>query len=116
MLAALSKLSRQDLRFPSSVIGRYLCNGMDQMEVVHSLGFFGPLPVRVLTTKLPLDEGPPPCPVTYVVLTQDRLLPPETQERMARRIPGAEIVSMDSCHQVTLYKPKELADILLAYA
>ena len=116
VLSALSKLSRQDFRFPPSVIGRYLCNDMDPMEVVSSLGFFGPLPTRVLTAKLPLDEGPPTCPVTYVVLSQDKLLPPEAQERMAQRIPGAEVVSVDACHQVMLSKPKELADILLGYA
>ena len=116
MLAMLSKLSRQDFRFPSTVISKYLCNGMDPMDVIHSLGFFGPIPTRVLTARLSLDDGPPPCPVTYVVLTQDKMLPPETQERMAQRIAGAELISVDSCHQVMLYKPKELADILLKYA
>ena len=116
ILAALSRLSRQELSYPRSAISRYLCNGMDPMAVIHNLGFFGPLATRVLTTKVPLDEGPPPCPVTYVVLTQDRLLPPEAQERMAQRIPGVEVVQVDSCHQVMLYKPRELADILLNYA
>ena len=61
-------------------------------------------------------HGPPPCPATYVVLTQDKLMPPDVQERMAQRIPGIEVVSVDSCHQVMLYKPKDLADILLKYA
>ena len=116
VLAALSRLCRQDFRFPPSVIGRYLCNGMDPMDVVHTLGFYGPLPTRVLTARLPLEDGPPPCPVTYVVLTQDKLLPPEAQERMAQRIAHAELVSIESCHQVMLYKPRELADILLKYA
>jgi pimeloyl-ACP methyl ester carboxylesterase len=116
MLAALSKLSRQDFRIPRSVIGRYLCNGMDPMDVVHSVGYFGPIPTRVLTARLSLDDSPLPCPVTYVVLTEDRILPTEAQERMAQRIANAELVSMDSCHQVMLHKPKELADILLGYA
>ena len=89
---------------------------MDPMQVIHYLGFFGPLPTRVLTARISLDDGPPPCPVTYVVLNQDRLLPAESQERMAKRIPDAEIVFLDSCHEAMLYKPKELADILLNYA
>jgi pimeloyl-ACP methyl ester carboxylesterase len=116
LLAALSKLSRQSLKFPRLVIGRLICNGMDPMEVIHLLGFFGPLPIRVLKTKLDLGDGPPPCPVTYVVLTQDKVVPPEVQERMGQRLPGVEIVSIDSCHQVTLYRPRELAHILLRYA
>ncbi len=116
VLSLLSKLSRQDFRFPPTTLGRYLCNGMDPMEVVHSVGLYGPLPTRVLNARVSLDDGPPPCPVTYVVLTQDKLLPPDVQERMAQRIPGIEIVSVDSCHQVMLDKLKDLADILLKYA
>ncbi|MDP6549391.1 MAG: alpha/beta hydrolase [Dehalococcoidia bacterium] len=116
LLAALSKLSRQNLKFPRLVIGRFLCNGMDPMEIILSLGFFGPLPVRVMKTKLDLGDGPPPCPVTYVVLNQDKVVPPERQERMAQRLPGVEIVPVDSCHQVTLYRPRELAEILRRYA
>jgi pimeloyl-ACP methyl ester carboxylesterase len=116
LLAGLSKLSRQSFKFPRLVIGRFMCNGMDPMEIIHSLGFFGPLPNRVLKTRLDLGGGPPPCPVTYVLLTQDKVVPPEVQERMAQRLPGAEIVSVDSCHQVTLFRPRELADILLRYA
>ena len=116
LLSMLSRLSRQDLRFPPSVIGSYLFNGMDPMEVVQSVGFFGPLPTKVLSAKLPLEDGPPPCPVTYVILTQDKMLPPRVQERMAQRIAGTEVISMDSCHQVMLQRPRELADILLSYA
>ena len=116
LLVGLSKLSRQDCRFPKATISRLLCNGMDPMQVIHFLGFFGPLPTRVLTARISLDDGPPPCPVTYVVLNQDKLLPADLQERMARRIPDVEVVSLDSCHEAMLYKPKELADILLKYA
>ena len=116
LLVGLSKLSRQDCRFPKATISRLLCNGMDPMQVIHFLGFFGPLPTRVLTARISLDDGPPPCPVTYVVLNQDKLLPADLQERMARRIPDVEVVSLDSCHEAMLYKPKELAEILLNYA
>lgn len=116
LISVLSKLSRQSFRFPRFVISRYMCNGMDPMEVIHLLGFFGPLPVRVMKTKFDLGDGSPPCPVTYVVLAQDKVVPPEMQERMAQRLPGAEIVSVDSCHQVTFYRPRELANILLHYA
>ena len=116
LLNGLSKLSRQDLRLPKSLIGPVLCNGMGPMEVVEVLGFFGPLPTRVLKTKVPMEESDLPCPVTYVELTRDRLLPPDAQERMAQRLPGAEIVSLDSCHQVMQQNPKEMAEVLLRFA
>ena len=115
-MAALSKLSRQELKLPQEVIYRYLCNGIDHMEVVHVVGLFGALPTRVLKTRLSLDEPQPSCPVTYVVLTQDRVLPAEVQQRMAQQFTGIEVVELDSCHQVMLSKPRELANILLGYA
>ena len=116
LLAILSAVSGKGLRLPRSVIYNYLCNGMDPMEVVHSLGRFGPVPTRVLTTKVALDQPEPTSPVTYVVLTQDRILPPESQHRMAQRVSGVDVVELDSCHQVMLQRPRELADILLEYA
>ena len=116
LLSTLSKLTGRDLKLPRSVIYNFLCNGMDPMEVVHVLGFFGPVPTRVLTTKLSLDQPEPACPVSYVVLTQDKILPPALQRRMAQRVPEVELVEVESCHQVMNYKPRELADILLGYA
>lgn len=116
LLAVLSKLSRQRLRLPRSLIRGRLCNGMDPMEIVQVLGLFGPLPTRVLNTRIPLGEGSLPCPVTYVALTQDRITSPELQETMANRVPGVEIASLVSCHQVMQYRPRELADLLLRYS
>ena len=116
MLSALSKLSRQECRYPKATISRLLCNGMEPMQVVQALGYFGPLPTRVLTARVSLDDVPPPCPVTYIVLNEDRLVPAEVQQRMAQRIPDADILSLDSCHEALLYKPKVLAEMLLKYA
>ena len=116
LLNGLSRLSGKDLKFPKAVIGSVLCNGMGPMEVVEVLGFFGPLPTRVLKTKVPTEDSALPCPVTYVELTRDKLLPPDVQARMARRLPGAEILPLDSCHQVMLQNPKEMANMLLRYA
>ena len=116
LLEGLSRLSRKELKLPRRAIIRYLCNGVDPMEIVHILGSFGPLPTRVLKAKVSLVEFKIPCPVSYVELTQDRVLPPSIQQRMARRIPNVEVIPLESCHQAALAKPRELADILLRYA
>ena len=116
LLSALSRLSGRDLKLPRSVINNYLCNGMDTMEVVRVMGSFGPMPTRVMTTRVSLDQPQLSCPVTYVVLTQDKILPPDLQRRIAQRVPGVELVQLESCHQVMLYKPRELADVLLGFA
>ena len=116
LLDGLSKMSRQDLRLPRYAIGSYLCNGMSPMELVEVMGFFGPLPVKVITSKVPVEEDPLPCPVTYVTLSQDRLVPPEIQLKMAHGLPDVEIVTVNSCHQAMLKSPKEVAEILGRYA
>lgn len=114
-ISNLKGLLGRDLSVPHGVIGRYLCNGIDPMALVQVIGYFGPLPVKVLKAKTPAGLECP-CPVTYVVLTEDRMLSPDAQRRMARRIPDVEVLELESCHQATLYKPKELSEMLLAYA
>ena len=116
LFSTLSSLSRQELKVPRPAINGILCNGMDSMEVVQLLGFFGPLPTRVLKSRLPMDDWTLPCPVTYIVLTQDKLIPPDAQLRIAERFEGVETVQIDSCHQVMAQRPQELAEVLLRYA
>jgi pimeloyl-ACP methyl ester carboxylesterase len=86
------------------------------MEIVQVIGMFGPLPTRVLKSRVTRDGLEVPCPVSYVVLTEDRILPPEVQRSMAERIPNVEVIELESCHEVGLYRPRELADILLSLA
>lgn len=115
-LSALTWLTRQPLKLPSEAIRRYVCNGVPPMEVAQMVGRFGPMPVRVLKTPLAVAGIKSPCPMTYVVLTRDRLVPPALQRRMAARIPGVEILELDSCHQAMLHRPRELAQLLRRYA
>ena len=116
VLALSSKMLGRDFKVPSPAIHRYFCNGMDPMEIVQWVGFFGALPTRALSSKVSLAGVDVPCPVTYVLLKNDRVLPAETQRQMAGRLRGADVVEMDSCHQPMLQKPKELAGILLGVA
>jgi pimeloyl-ACP methyl ester carboxylesterase len=116
LFSALSTMSRQELKLPKPAINGFLCNGMDSMEVVQLVGHFGPLPTRVLKSRLSLEDSALPCPVTYVVLTQDKMIPPDAQLRIAERFDDVETVEIDSCHQVMAQRPEELAEVLLRYA
>jgi len=116
LLSMLSSLSRQELKLPSPAINSFLCNGMDSMEVVQLVGFFGPLPTRVLKSRLPMETSELPCPVTYVKLTEDKMFPPDAQSRVVERFEGVETVEIESCHQVMAQRPQELAEVLLRYA
>ena len=116
VMSMLSSFSGQELKLPSAAINGFLCNGMDSMEVVRLLGFFGTLPTRVLKSRLPMETSELPCPVTYVVLSQDKMFPPDAQSRVVARFEGAETVEIESCHQVMAQHPEELAEVLLVYA
>ena len=116
LFSILSSMSRQELKLPRPAISGLLCNGMDSMEVVQLVGFFSPLPTKVLKSRLSIGDTTLPCPVTYIVLTDDKLIPQDAQLRIAERFENVEMVEIDSCHQVMAQRPKELAEVLLRYA
>lgn len=116
LFSFLSSLSRQEFKLPNYAIYSYLCNTMDTMAVVQTMGFFGPLPTRVLKSRISLGENGLPSPLTYVVLTQDKMIAPDAQKQTAERFGSEEIVEIEACHQVMLQKPEQLAEILLRYA
>jgi pimeloyl-ACP methyl ester carboxylesterase len=115
-LDTLSRIRGREFRIPKRTITHKLCNGINPMEVIHIVGRFAPLPSRVLKSKIQFNRLPPPCPITYIILTKDLILPPRLQKRMADKFPDADIVQLESCHQAMLSQPKELANILLRYA
>ncbi len=116
VMSAVGLVSRQPMKLPGLVIRRCVCDGLPPMEVAQAVGRFGPLPVRLLKARFDLSDLKPPCPVTYVVLTRDSAVPPPLQRWMAQRIPGVEIVELDSCHEPMLHRPRELAQLLSRYA
>lgn len=54
------------------------------------------------------------CPSTYIVLTQDQIIPVAAQRQMASQ--ASESVDFDSSHSPMLSKPAELAEVLAALA
>ena len=104
----------RDIPAPAEAINRYRCGGLDPMDRVQTIGHFGPLPLKMLTEPVNLNVDSLPCPVTYIVLTDDRLVSASQQQAMASRIPGANVVHLSSGHQVTVQRPRELAEALLA--
>ena len=110
----ISAVSGKDIPVPLSAVSRYWCGGLDPMEHAQTIGHYGPFPLRMLTQSVSLDLNELPCPVTYVVLNNDRLISAGRQRSMAARIPGVAIVELDAGHQVGVQQPRELAEALLA--
>lgn len=117
LFSFLSSLSRQEFRFPPRAVNRYLCNSMEAMEVVQILGFFGPLPTRLLNSRLSAGASSElPAPLTCIVLNQDKLVSPASQQRTAQRLNSEETLEIDACHMGIWQKPEAVADALLSYA
>ena len=115
LLSLMNSLSRKELRYPHPFVSSYLCNTMDSMEVVQILGFFGPLPTRLLNSGVSLDDDLP-APVSSVVLTQDKVVSSQAQRRTAERLNSDEVIEIDACHMGMWQRPQEVADALLTYA
>ena len=116
LFSMLSALSRKELRIPGPAIQRYLCNTMDAMEIVQILGFFGPLPTRLLNSRLSPEASEPTAPLSCIVLTEDKLVTPEAQRRTAERLNSEDILEIDACHMGLWQKPDALAEALLSFA
>ena len=115
-LALKNPLARGNMKIPKALITYYLCNNMDPMDIIQIVGRFMPVPAALLRSRLSVSSFAVPCPVTYAVLWRDRLLSPELQRAMADRLEEAEVVELNSCHEVTMERPKEIADLILRYA
>ena len=115
--ARMSRLARRDVRLPKTVIEHVYCRGMDPFDVIQFSGWFTPLPMRFFRSRVYLNDVARPCPVTYVPLWRDALVPLSLQHKMSSRLDDIEMAAeMDSCHEVMLERPGELADLLLRYA
>ena len=117
MLASMNGLARRrDFRLPKAVIANVHCKGMDPTDLIQISGRFSGVSVDMLRAKVYLGETGS-CPITYVPLWRDALVPPALQRRMAQRIPGVEMAEeLDSGHEVMIEKPKQVADILRRFA
>lgn len=56
------------------------------------------------------------APSSYILCTQDEILPPEWQRRFAQRLHCGRVVEIDAGHQAMNTQPERLAELLLAEA
>ena len=117
VLARLNAIARKKFGLPKAVITNLYCNGMDPFDVIQIVGRFGQLPVQLLRAGLYLDDIARICPITYVPLWRDGLFSSDLQRQMAERLGRVEITGeLDSCHEVMIEQPKQVANILLRNA
>ena len=114
--SALKAYASEGLKLPKHVISNVLCSGMEVEDVIHALGHYQSVPIDMVNGKVTLRGVEVPCPISYVVLTENKLFSETLQRRMALRLGQVEVEDLESCQAVMLHKPRQLADILLRYA
>jgi len=86
----------------------------DEQTVAAAFDRLRPQSVYPFTAPFPLPEFPAVS-CTSIVCTDDRLLNPEWQRRIARDI-GADVVELPGSHSPLLSRPEALAEVLLRLA
>lgn len=112
-----SRAPKKNPKLPRASIYNVYCNGMDVFDIIKYVGRFRSPPSPMLRTRVQLDDIARTCPISYVPLGRDRLVPMALQRRIAGRLGDVEVAdTVDSCHEVMIERPQLVADLLLKYA
>ncbi|MBI4233012.1 MAG: alpha/beta hydrolase [Chloroflexi bacterium] len=120
LLAALRMVPgspKGTLRFHRELALKLLCNDMSYPTAAALvLGRLLPMPLKPFQEPSLWEALHLPCPVTSVVLTRDRFVPPDLQRRMAASLicPGVvEVLELGAGHEAPMSRPRELAQLLM---
>jgi pimeloyl-ACP methyl ester carboxylesterase len=89
------------------------CNDMDPADTERTLDLMVPDATTVLSEPLDMAGLLTSIPRTWVRLTQDAVVTPETQDAfIANCGPATDVIDLDAAHMAMISRPKELAEIL----
>ena len=113
---AMSRFAKVSKPLPAPVAKWMFANGTtkDQQSVVVA----GLVPESGVVTKQPVDRSAmPDLPTTWVLTVRDHSLRPPLQREFIANLGNVdEVVEIDTCHNVMLSEPDELARVLLSRA
>ena len=96
----------------ADAVHRAIAADVDRAAFMRYFDRFG---LQATAVSLTPSSAPPRShPVTYVICSKDRMLPPEAQEQMAQQ--ADDVVRLDSSHCPMLSMPDRLAEVLDAAA
>ena len=109
--------SVEDLSRPMDVKSarEMFCNDMDESQTNFVLSQIGPEAPRILGEPTDLGGLRHAIPRTYVRLLQDGAVPLDTQDRCIAALDGADVVDLDTGHDVMVSNPQALAKVLNAF-
>jgi pimeloyl-ACP methyl ester carboxylesterase len=88
------------------------CTDMDAGQTASTLERLVPESAAVLSEPVDLTGLRHPIPRTYVRLTDDAIVSPDTQNQMIANLGGAETVDLDAGHMAMISRPDDLARVL----
>jgi pimeloyl-ACP methyl ester carboxylesterase len=101
-----------DARMAEDMATTMFCNDMTPEQTAATLALMVPEAAGPLSEPADVSGLRHSVPRTWVRLTRDAILTPQTQDRFIARIRNLDVVDLDAGHMAMLSRPQELAAIL----
>ena len=95
---------------------RAMCHDIPPSECDDLIRRLVPEPQALLLDRITWPAERVTAPATYILTTQDRVIRPKDQQRMAGNVPNAQIVRFRMGHARPVVEPDQLVSLLLEYA
>lgn len=92
-----------------------LCNDLQAPDCQRVVATLVPEPQALVLDRIHWPVGRLQAPATYIHTTNDRIIPPWAQRRMARNAPVTEDVRLPMGHAAPVVYPERLVSLLLSY-
>lgn len=98
---------------PIAAIKAGLCNDLSEEQTAKIIGNFSPESVAAYTDKI--NYGAFDVPSVYIRTTNDKEYSTSLQTKLARNLPNAKIVDINTGHLPMLSKPEQLSDLISTF-
>jgi pimeloyl-ACP methyl ester carboxylesterase len=109
----LFRTKRRGIRANARLARRALCHDLRPEDCGPFLGRLTPEPEALLLDRIDWPPERVRAPGTYIITTQDRVIRPQHQRRMAGNILDVKLVTFDMGHARPVAEPERLAALLL---
>jgi len=112
----LFRTGSRGIRANRRLARRALCHDLRPEDCGLFVDRLVPEPEALLVDRIDWALERVRAPATYIVTTDDRVIPVKQQRRMAGHVPNAEIVRFRMGHARPVAEPEQLATLLLGYS
>ena len=113
LMLKVFKAGEKGFRFPDFIFRRKLFDGLDGASIREYLSRLVPEPLIPWQTPVSREGFVGNFPMTWVILTKDRLIPYRLQQRYIRSLGSPEFDKLEAGHGALLSHPLEVSRILL---